>query len=65
MIIACNGRSSRLAAAVGTDLKGKLSLLIYVAAIPLAFVRPWIAISLYVANALIWFIPDRRIESIV
>jgi TMEM175 potassium channel family protein len=65
MIIACNGRSSRLAAAVGSDLKGKLSLLLYVVAIPLAFVRPWIAISLYVAIALMWFVPDRRIESII
>ena len=64
-IIACNGQSSTLAAAVGSDLKGKLSLLIYAAAIPLAFVRPWIAISLYVAIALMWFAPDRRIESIV
>ncbi len=63
MIIACNGRQSRLAAAVGADLKGKLSLLIYVAAILLAFIRPWIAISLYVAIALMWFVPDRRIES--
>jgi TMEM175 potassium channel family protein len=64
-IIACNGQSSTLAAAVGSDLKGKLSLLIYAAAIPLAFVRPWIAIALYVAIALMWFAPDRRIESIV
>jgi len=64
-IIACNGQSSRLAAAVGSDLKGKLSLLIYAAAIPLAFVRPWIAVSLYVAIALMWFAPDRRIEAII
>src|SRR5271169_989932 len=48
MIIACNGRSSKLAAAVGSDLKGKLSLSIYIVAIALAFVQPWIAISLYV-----------------
>ena len=64
-IIACNGSSSRLAIAVGGDLKGKLSLLIYLAAIPLAFVRPWIAISLYILIALMWFVPDRRIESII
>jgi uncharacterized membrane protein len=64
-IIACNGRSSKLAAAVGSDLKGKLSLAIYAVAILLAFVRPWIAISLYVVIALVWFVPDRRIESII
>jgi len=63
-IIACNGPNSKLARAVGSDLKGKVSLLIYCAAIPLAFVRPWIAIVLYVLNAALWFIPDRRIESI-
>jgi uncharacterized membrane protein len=62
MIIARNGRNSQLAVAIGADLKGKLSLLAYLAAIPLAFVRPWIAISLYVAIGLMWFVPDRRIE---
>jgi uncharacterized membrane protein len=64
-IIACNGPGSRLAQAVGKDLKGKASLLIYCLAIPLAFVRPWIALLLYVLVAALWFIPDRRIESIV
>jgi uncharacterized membrane protein len=62
-IIACNGPTSKLALAVGNEVKGKVSLLVYVVAIPLAYVRPWVAISLYVANALVWFIPDRRIES--
>jgi len=64
-IIACNGKSSKLAQAVGDDLKGRLSLSLYVLAIPLAFVRPWISLALYVAVALIWFIPDRRIESVI
>ena len=64
-IIARNGRSSKLAAAVGSDLKAKLSLLIYAVAIALAFVRPWIAIALYVVVALMWFVPDRRIESVI
>jgi uncharacterized membrane protein len=63
-IIACNGRSSRLAAALGTDLKGKVSLGLYVIAIPLAMLRPWMAIALYVVIALSWFVPDRRIESL-
>jgi TMEM175 potassium channel family protein len=62
-IIACNGPHSRLARAVGSDLKSQMSLVIYLLAIALAFLRPWIAIVLYVVNALIWFIPDRRIES--
>ena len=64
-IVACNGRSSRLAAALGSDLKGKASLAMYAAAIPLAFVSHWIAVVLYVAVALIWFVPDRRIEAIL
>ena len=51
-----------LAEAVGRDFKGKLSMVLYVAAIPVAFVNQWIAGSLYVAVAVIWFIPDRRIE---
>jgi uncharacterized membrane protein len=61
-IVDCNGRSSRLAAAIGNDLKGKVSLAMYVASIALAFVKPWIAIALYVAVALMWLVPDRRIE---
>ena len=64
-IVASNGRSSTLAVAVGSDLKGKLSIAGYVVAIPLAFVSPWIAVVLYVAIALMWFVPDRRIESVV
>jgi uncharacterized membrane protein len=63
-IIACNGPNSKLARAVGHDLKSKLSLLVYAFAIPLAFVHPWIAIALYVVIAMSWFVPDRRIESI-
>jgi uncharacterized membrane protein len=63
-IIALNGRQSRLASAVGKDLKGKLSVALYLAAILLAFVRPWAAIALYAVVALIWLIPDTRIESL-
>jgi uncharacterized membrane protein len=64
-IIAANGRDSRLAVATGKDLKGKLSVTLYVAAVVLAFVRPWLAIVLYVTVALIWLVPDTRIESLV
>ena len=61
-IIARQGRDSLLAQAIGKDWKGKLSPLLYVAAIPLAFVSSWIAAGLYVFVALLWFIPDPRIE---
>ncbi len=53
-----------IASAVGRDLKGKISLALYVIAVPLAFVRPWIAIGQYLAIAIAWFVPDRRIESL-
>ena len=64
-IIAVNGRDSRLAVALGSDRKGKLSIVLYLAGIVLAFARPWIAIVLYVAVALSWFVPDSRIEALV
>lgn len=51
-----------LAKAIGSDFKGKISILLYVAAIPLAFVNQWISDALYVAVAVIWLVPDRRIE---
>jgi uncharacterized membrane protein len=61
-IIACEGPHSRVRVAVGSDAKGKLSILAYAAAIPLAFVNPWIADALYLGVALVWVVPDRRIE---
>ena len=61
-IIVDQGRNSVLAKAVGRDLKGKLSPLLYAIAIPSAFVHQWIAGGLYVLVALLWLIPDRRIE---
>ncbi len=61
-IIAKEGRESILAQAVGTDWKGKLSPVLYLTAIPLAFVSSWIAGGLYVFVALLWLIPDPRIE---
>ncbi len=61
-ILARSARNSLLAAAVGADLKGKVSLLLYLIAIPSAFLHQWIAGALYVLVALIWLIPDRRIE---
>ena len=60
-----NGPDSLLARAVGRDLKGKLSAALYASAILVAFVRPWIADAIYVLVALIWFVPDRRIERVI
>lgn len=62
MIVASQGRDSLLAVAVGKDFKGKLSPVLYMIAIPAAFVRQWIAGAIYVLVALIWLVPDPRIE---
>jgi uncharacterized membrane protein len=62
-IIRHQGPSSKLRAAVGKDVKGKVSPFLYALAIPLAFVHQWIADALYVIVALMWLVPDRRIES--
>jgi uncharacterized membrane protein len=61
-LIAIQGEDSALAIAVGKDFKGILSLVIYTAAVALAFVDPRISIVLYISVAVMWFIPDRRIE---
>jgi uncharacterized membrane protein len=51
--------------AVGSDWKGKASPLLYACAIPLAFWSPWFALAIYVAVALFWLVPDRRIERVL
>jgi len=61
-LVRIHGRDSRIARSMHGDLKGKLSVATYTVAIPLAFVRWWIALGLYALVALTWFIPDRRIE---
>ena len=61
-IINFQGPGSRLGAAIQDDVKGKLSVMFYVVAIPVAFVRPWFADCLYVVVLLTWLVPDRRIE---
>ncbi len=61
-ILAQHGRDSVLGRALGRDLKGKLSVALYLIAIPAAFASTWIAGGLYTLVALIWLIPDRRIE---
>ena len=64
-IMRMQGANSPLAKALGKDVKGKISPVFYVAAIPLAFVSPWISCGMYVLVALMWLIPDRRIEKAV
>ena len=61
-LVACNGADSPIAIAIGRDRKGKASLAIYAVAILCSQVDPWISMVLYVLVAVIWFIPDRRIE---
>jgi len=61
-LVAQDGPDSTLARAVGSDLKGRVSLASYAASVPLAFVNRWIAVALYVFVALLWLVPDRRIE---
>jgi uncharacterized membrane protein len=59
-LIRANGRDSAVARAIGSDVKGYASLVLYAAGVGLAFVSPWISYALYVSVALMWFIPDRR-----
>jgi len=61
-LIAIQGDDSMLARAVGRDLKGKTSAILYLIAIPIAFVNRWISGAIYVFVALMWLVPDRRIE---
>jgi len=63
-IIKAQGDSSLLKKAIGSDLKGKISSAIYVAGIISTFFQPWIGFGLYVTVAMIWVIPDRRIEEV-
>jgi uncharacterized membrane protein len=64
-IVAKQGRDSLLATAIGSDWKGKLSPALYLAAIPLSFVHPWIGNGIYISVALMWLVPDRRIERVL
>jgi uncharacterized membrane protein len=61
-IIAIEGKDSTLARAVAHDRKGKLSVVLYASAVGLAFIHPWLSHLLYVTVALIWLVPDRRVE---
>jgi uncharacterized membrane protein len=62
VLVSYHGRDSALAKALGKDFKGKVSMVCYAGAIPLAFVNSWLACGLYVLVVIMWLIPDRRIE---
>ncbi|PSB21138.1 hypothetical protein C7B65_04140 [Phormidesmis priestleyi ULC007] len=62
VLIAYHSKGSALAIAIGRDSKGKVSMVPYAVAIPLAFINSWFACALYVLVAIMWLIPDRRIE---
>jgi uncharacterized membrane protein len=64
-LLALHEKDSSLAVAVGTDFKGKISIAIYAPAIPIAFIVPLLSFAMYVLVAVIWFIPDRRIERVI
>jgi uncharacterized membrane protein len=61
-LLSIHAPDSVLATALGADFKGKISMVIYLVAIPLAFVRSWLACALYILVAVMWLVPDRRIE---
>lgn len=61
-LLACHDDDSLLIAALGNGRKERISLILYTAAVPLAFLRPWIAMLIYVTVAAMWLIPDPRIE---
>ena len=65
VLISVHGRESALAIAIGRDFKGKISPVLYLAAIPLSFVSAWFAYALYVLVAVMWLVPDRRIEKVL
>jgi uncharacterized membrane protein len=65
MIIRVHGKESDFAKAIGSDVKGNISLVAYAIAIALAFVNPWISGGLFIAVAMMWFVPDRRMEKVV
>ncbi len=65
VLISLHGQESVIARALGNDIKGKISVILYVLAIPLAFLDPLISCALYLVVAIIWLIPDRRIEKVL
>ena len=65
VLLATHGQDSLLAKALGSDFKGKASVVLYAAAIPLAFWQTWLSLGLYILVALMWLVPDRRFERLL
>jgi len=65
VLLATHGHNSLLAQALGSDFKGKVSLVLYLAAVALAFVQTWISLAIYVLVVLMWLVPDRRFERLL
>jgi uncharacterized membrane protein len=61
-LVAHHGKNSMLAKSIGNDWKGMVSVVVYLIAIPIAFLKPWLACALYTFVALMWLLPDRRLE---
>ena len=65
VLLATHGQDSLLAKALGSDFKGKVSVVLYAIAIPLAFWQTWLSLGLYILVALMWLVPDRRFERLL
>lgn len=65
LLVVFHGNNSNLAKAVGEDFKGKMSMVLYLAAIPLAFLVSWASLAIYILVAVMWLIPDQRIEKVL
>ena len=64
-LLSTHGPESKLAEAIGNDRKGKVSLAAYVVALAFSFVVPWVSVALFVLVAIMWFVPDKRIERVI
>ncbi len=64
VLLRSHGKDSKLAAALGSDFKGKSSAVLYAAAIPLTFVNEWIGLIIYQSVAVLWLVPDKRVEKL-
>ena len=65
LLLAHHGPHSNIAKALGSDLKGRISIVIYILGISLSFVHPWIGYALYILTALMWLVPDKRFEKVL
>jgi uncharacterized membrane protein len=61
-LVAHHGKDSKIAIALGKDVKGKLSLILYASGVAISFINSWVALSLYISVSIIWFVPDLRME---